>query len=68
MRLTGAFFANHAEVVDDMLNVTGGCWTSTTVADGSTAFGTRCVMKITRSGSPCRFTFKWWREAPFPNG
>ena len=37
MRLTNAFFANHAEVVDDMLNVTGGCWTSTTVADGSTA-------------------------------
>src|SRR6476661_4991371 len=38
MRLTNAFFANHAEVVDDMLNVTGGCWTSTTVADGSTVF------------------------------
>ena len=44
MRLTNAFFANHAEVVDDMLNVTGGCWTSTTVADGSTAFATRCVV------------------------
>ena len=44
MRLTNAFFANHAEVVDDMLNVTGGCWTSTTVADGSTAFATRCVI------------------------
>ena len=27
-----------------MLNVTGGCWTSTTVADGSTAFATRCVI------------------------
>jgi hypothetical protein len=45
MRLTNAFFANHAEVVDDMLNVTGGCWTSTTVADGSTAFATRCVSR-----------------------
>jgi hypothetical protein len=44
MRLTNAFFANHAEVVDDMLNVTGGCWTSTTVADGSTAFAARCVI------------------------
>src|SRR5262245_29477106 len=43
MRLTTAFFANHAEVVDDMLNVSGGGWTSTTVADGSTAFATRCV-------------------------
>src|SRR6185312_3135983 len=26
MRLAGAFFANHAEVVDDMLNVEGGVW------------------------------------------
>ncbi|WP_123025446.1 hypothetical protein [Mycolicibacterium stellerae] len=50
MRLTNAFFANHAEVVDDMLNVTGGCWNSTTVADGSTAFATRCVVfcEVTR--------------------
>jgi len=30
MRLAGAFFANHAEVVDDMLNVEGGFWASTT--------------------------------------
>ena len=27
-----------------MLNVTGGCWTSTTVVDGSTTFKTRCVI------------------------
>jgi len=44
MRLTGAFFANYAEVVDDMLNVTGGCWTSTTVVDGSTTFACRLVI------------------------
>lgn len=31
MRLTTAFFANRAEVVDDMLNVQGGFWVSTTV-------------------------------------
>lgn len=45
MRLTNAFFANHAEVVDDMLNVTGGCWTSTTVADGATAFAVMCCQR-----------------------
>jgi hypothetical protein len=44
MRLTGAFFANHAEVVDEMLNVTGGCWSSTTVQTGSTGFGSQCVI------------------------
>ncbi len=50
MHLINAYFANQAEVVDDMLNVTGGCWTSTTVADGSTAFATRLVIfcEVTR--------------------
>ncbi|SEH83467.1 hypothetical protein SAMN04489835_4691 [Mycolicibacterium rutilum] len=40
MRLTAAFFANHAEVVDNMLNVEGAFWASTTVAPNATAF--RC--------------------------
>ncbi|MGH3677039.1 MAG: hypothetical protein ACRDU5_15130 [Mycobacterium sp.] len=44
MRLTAAFFANHAEVIDEMLNVKGGCWSSTTVAPGSTRFGCRLVV------------------------
>jgi|GEM_PF-6466130 len=38
MRLTAAFFANRAEVVDGMLNVTGGFWRSTTVEPGATQF------------------------------
>ncbi|MGV0851549.1 hypothetical protein [Mycolicibacterium phlei] len=40
MRLIAAFFANHAEVVDDMLDVQGGFWASTTVAPTADAF--RC--------------------------
>ena len=31
MRLAGAFFANRADVVDDMLNVEGGFWATTVV-------------------------------------
>jgi hypothetical protein len=38
MRLAGAFFANEAEVVDDMLNVEGGFWARTTVPAGTTQF------------------------------
>ncbi len=38
MRLTAAFFANHAEVVDDMLNVEGGFWKSTTVEPNASGF------------------------------
>jgi hypothetical protein len=44
MRLAGAFFANKAEVVDDMLNVEGGFWASTTVRSGATQFQCCCVV------------------------
>jgi hypothetical protein len=44
MRLTEVFFANHAEVVDDMLNVRGACWASTTVAPGADGFQCYCVV------------------------
>ena len=44
MRLAGAFFANKAEVVDDMLNVEGGFWASTTVPSGATTFQCCCVV------------------------
>jgi hypothetical protein len=44
MRVAGAFFANRAEVVDDMLNVEGGVWATTTVAPGSTLFRCSCVV------------------------
>jgi hypothetical protein len=44
MRLAGAFFANTAEVVNDMLNVDGGFWASTTVPPRSTSFQSHCVV------------------------
>jgi hypothetical protein len=44
MRLAGAFFANHAEVVNDMLNVEGGFWASTTVPTRTTNFTCSCVV------------------------
>ena len=44
MRLTAAFFANHAEVVNDMLNVEGGFWKTTTVAPNSAGF--RCYTVV----------------------
>ena len=44
MRLAGAFFANHAEVVDEMLNVEGGFWASTTVPARAAAFSCSCVV------------------------
>jgi hypothetical protein len=44
MRLTGAFLANKAEIIDGMLNVEGGFWTSTTVAKGSVGIRGNCVI------------------------
>jgi len=44
MRLTAAFFANHAEVVDHMLNVQGAFWKTTVVAVGSPGFRSCAVV------------------------
>ena len=44
MRLAGAFFANRADVVDDMLNVEGGFWATTSVAARSELFQCCCVV------------------------
>ncbi|MEO3757576.1 hypothetical protein ABGB19_04675 [Mycobacterium sp. B14F4] len=44
MRLTAAFFANHAEVVGGMLNLQGGFWASTTVAADANGFRTNAVV------------------------
>ena len=43
-RLAGAFFANRVEVVDDMLNVEGGVWASTTVPARIATFQCSCVV------------------------
>jgi hypothetical protein len=44
MRLAGAFFANRADVVDDMLNVEGGFWTTTAVPASAAGFPCNCVV------------------------
>jgi hypothetical protein len=44
MRLAGAFFANRAEVVDDMLNVEGGFWATTAVPARAAGFQCSCVV------------------------
>ena len=44
MRLAGAFFANRADVVDDMLNVEGGFWTTTAVPARAAGFQCNCVV------------------------
>jgi hypothetical protein len=44
MRLAGAFFANRADVVDDMLNVEGGFWTTTAVPASAAGFQCNCVV------------------------
>ncbi|MDT5059053.1 MAG: rRNA (guanosine2251-2-O)-methyltransferase [Mycobacterium sp.] len=44
MRLAGAFFANRAAVVDDMLNVEGGFWATTAVPARAAGFGCSCVV------------------------
>jgi hypothetical protein len=44
MRLAGAFFANHAEVVDDMLNVEGVFSATTAVPARAAGFQCNCVV------------------------
>jgi hypothetical protein len=44
MRLAGAFFANRADVVADMLNVEGGFWATTAVPAPAAGFQCSCVV------------------------
>ncbi|MCT7659589.1 hypothetical protein [Mycobacterium deserti] len=44
MRLSAAFFANRADVVNGMLSVDGGFWASTTVAPRSSGFSCYTVV------------------------
>lgn len=56
MRLTAAFFANHADVVDDMLNVEGAFWKTVTVPARSLGFRScavvLCEMNVDDVGQP----------------
>lgn len=50
MRLTAAFFANRAEVVDGMLDMEGGFWRSTSVDPTATSF--RCFTVVVAEVDP----------------
>ncbi|MCV6982168.1 hypothetical protein H7I53_18300 [Mycolicibacterium pulveris] len=67
MRLTAAFFANHVEVVDGMLNLTGGFWASTTVAATATAFQTDVVVLCDVDDSDVGQTYSLVIDAEGPN-
>ena len=68
MRLAGAFFANTAEVVDDMLNVEGGFWASTTVPSGATQFQCCCVVLCDTRRRDVGFHYTVHIDAAGPTG
>ena len=68
MRINAGFFANHAEIVDEMLNVSGGCWNSTTVPPGSAGFRCRCVILCDVRRQDRGQTFSLHIDATGPTG
>jgi hypothetical protein len=66
MRLTTVFFANRAEVIDDMLTVEGGFWRSTTVAPNSVAFLSNLVVlcEVDRDDVGRQFTMEIDGQGP----
>jgi hypothetical protein len=68
MRLTAAFLANRAEVVDGMLNVQGGFWASTTVAPGSGGFKCQIVVLCEMDANDLGKQFSLLIDAQGPSG
>jgi hypothetical protein len=68
MRLNAAFFANHAEVVDQMLNVEGGFWKTTTVPAGSGGFRCCAVVLCDMEADDVGTPFSLHIDAEGPNG
>jgi len=68
MRLTTAFFANHVDVVDQMLNVSGGFWKTTTVAANSSSFRCCAVVLVDTSADDVGQQFALHINAEGPHG
>lgn len=68
MRLITVFFANRAEVVDDMLNLEGGFWASTTVAPNAGAFRCDAVLLCDAGRDDIGEQFSLVIEADGPSG
>jgi hypothetical protein len=66
MRLTTAFFANRAEIVDGMLNLEGGFWKSTTVAPTAATFRSYVVVvvEVDRSDAGRQYTMQIDGQGP----
>ncbi|WP_099039601.1 hypothetical protein [Mycobacterium neglectum] len=68
MRLTSAFFANHVDLVDQMLNVEGGFWKTTTVAANSTGFRCCAVVLVDTDAGDVGRQFALHIDAEGPHG
>ena len=68
MRLTAAFFANRAEVVDGMLNVQSAFWASTTIARGANGFRTDAVVLCDADADDVGRQFTLTVDAEGPTG
>lgn len=68
MRLTAAFFVNRAELVDGMLNLSGGFWTSTAVAPGSGGFQCQLVVLCEMEADDVGTEFSLKIDAQGPSG
>ena len=68
MRLTAAFFANRAEVADNMLNLEGAFWASTNVAPNANAFRCDAVMLCDVDAEDVGQQFRLVIDCEGPNG
>lgn len=68
MRVTSAFFANHVDVVDQMLNVEGGFWKTTTVAANSAGFRCHAVLLVDTGADDVGQQFSLHIDAVGPHG
>jgi hypothetical protein len=68
MRLTAAFFANRARVVDGMLNLRGAFWASTTIEAGANGFRTDAVILCEVNPDDIGSTFRLIIDAEGPTG
>ncbi|WP_006241824.1 hypothetical protein [Mycolicibacterium tusciae] len=68
MRLNSVFFANHVDVVDQMLNVEGGFWKTTTVAANSTGFQCCAVVLVDTDADDVGQQFALHIDAEGPRG
>ena len=68
MRLSSAFFANRVDVVDQMLDVEGGFWKTTTVSANAAGFQCSAVVLVDVSTDDIGQEFSLHIDAEGPGG